>query len=197
MKPKNRISYYIIISGFLIHLILGTLHSWSSISRYFHSFLVQQNSIKISKVYLNNIFSFVIVFYNIFILIGILLTKNYNTITITGCGLLLKIYANVIALFFPNIIIVTFCIFICSAACGICYMPIILEIWKYFPENKGLTTSLALSGNGFTQLLFEDISINIINYEKRKIDYIEGIYSFYTNENFRQYLKMNTIFLQC
>ena len=194
MKPKNRISYYIIISGFLIHLILGTLHSWSSISRYFHSFLVQQNSIKISKVYLNNIFSFVIVFYNIFILIGILLTKNYNTITITGCGLLLKIYANVIALFFPNIIIVTFCIFTCSAACGICYMPIILEIWKYFPENKGLTTSLALSGNGFTQLLFEDISINIINYEKRKIDYIEGIYSFYTNENFRQYLKMNTIF---
>ena len=103
MKPKNRISYYIIISGFLIHLILGTLHSWSSISRYFHSFLVQQNSIKISKVYLNNIFSFVIVFYNIFILIGILLTKNYNTITITGFGLLLKIYANVIGLIIKNI----------------------------------------------------------------------------------------------
>ena len=85
MKPKNRISYYIIISGFLIHLILGTLHSWSSISRYFHSFLVQQNSIKISKVYLNNIFSFVIVFYNIFILIGILLTKNYNIIIKNIC----------------------------------------------------------------------------------------------------------------
>ena len=49
-------------------------------------------------------------------------------------------------------------------------MPIILEIWKYFPDNKGLTTSLALSGNAFTQLLFEDISINIINYEKHKID---------------------------
>ena len=194
MQNKKRISYYIIISGFLIHLILGTLHSWSSLTRYFHSFLVQHNSIKISKVYLNNIFSFVIVFNNIFILIGILLTKNYNTITITGCGLLLKIYANITIIFFPNIIIVTFCLFICSAACGICYMPIILEIWKYFPDNKGLTTSLALSGNAFTQLLFEDISINIINYEKHKIDYIEGLYSNYVNESFRQYYKMHIIF---
>ena len=194
MQNKKRISYYIIFSGFIIHLILGTLHSWSSLTRYFHSFLVQHNSIKISKVYLNNIFSFVIVFNNIFILIGILLTKNYNTITITGCGLLLKIYANITIIFFPNIIIVTFCLFICSAACGICYMPIILEIWKYFPDNKGLTTSLALSGNAFTQLLFEDISINIINYEKHKIDYIEGLYSNYVNESFRQYYKMHIIF---
>ena len=194
MQNKKRISYYIIFSGFIIHLILGTLHSWSSLTRYFHSFLVQHNSIKISKVYLNNIFSFVIVFNNIFILIGILLTKSYNTITITGCGLLLKIYANITIIFFPNIIIVTFCLFICSAACGICYMPIILEIWKYFPDNKGLTTSLALSGNAFTQLLFEDISINIINYEKHKIDYIEGLYSNYVNESFRQYYKMHIIF---
>ena len=194
MQHKKRISYYIIFSGFIIHLILGTLHSWSGLLPYFNSFLVQQNSIKISKVYLNNIFSFVFVFNNIFILIGILLSKNYNTIAITGFGLLLKIYANIIIIYFPNIIIVTFCLFICSAACGICYMPIILEIWKYFPDNKGLTTSLALSGNAFTQLLFEDISINIINYEKNKIDYIEGIYSSYINESFRQYFKMNIIF---
>ena len=194
MQHKKRISYYIIFSGFIIHLILGTLHSWSGLLPYFNSFLVQQNSIKISKVYLNNIFSFVFVFNNIFILIGILLSKNYNTIAITGFGLLLKLYANIIIIYFPNIIIVTFCIFICSAACGICYMPIILEIWKYFPNNKGLTTSLALSGYAFTQLLFEDISINIINYEKYKIDYIEGIYSSYINESFRQYFKMNIIF---
>jgi hypothetical protein len=74
-------------------------------------------------------------------------------------------------------------------------MPVILEIWKYFPDNKGLTTSLALSGFGFIQLLFEDISINIINYEKHSIDYIDGIYSAYTNNNFKQYFKLYNIFL--
>ena len=114
--------------------------------------------------------------------------NTYNSISITGFGLLLRIYANAIPLLFPNIIIVTICIFISSASCGICYMPIILEIWKYFPDNKGLTTSLALSGFGFTQLIFEDISINIINYEKNNIDYLEGVYSFYTNDNFKEYL---------
>ena len=195
MKLSKKLGYYNIFSGFLIHLILGTLHSWSNIYRYFHSFLVEQNSIQISKVYLNNIFSFVIVFYNIFILIGILLMKKFNSITITGCGLLLKIFVNVIIIIFPNIIIVTLCIFLCSATCGICYMPIILEIWKFYPNNKGLATSLALSGYGFTQLLFEEISINIINYEKRDIDYIEGIYPPDINENFKNFYKMNNIFL--
>ena len=194
MIKKKNFGYWTIFSGFLIHIILGTLQSWPSITYYFHSFLVQQNTIEISKVYLNNIFSFVIVINNIFILIGILLTKKYNSITITGCGLLLKLYANVFTLFFPNIIVVTFCIFICSAACGICYMPVILEIWKYFPNNKGLNTSLALSGFGFTQLLFEDISINLINPEKQKIDYIEGVYSSDINNNFKEYYKMNIIF---
>ena len=193
-KDNKSFGYLTIFSGFLIHMILGTLYSWSSLFNYFYSFLAQNNSIKINKVYLNNLFSFVIVFNNIFILIGILLTKKFNSITITGFGLLLKIYSNVIILFFPNIIIVTFCFFIYSAACGICYMPIILEIWKYFPDNKGLTTSLALSGFGFTQLVFEDISINIINYEKYNIDYIEGIYSFYTNDNFKQFLKIFIVF---
>ena len=194
MKDNKSFGYLTIFSGFLIHLILGTLYSWSSLFNYFYSFLAQNNSIKISKVYLNNIFSFVIVFNNIFILIGILLTKKFNSISITGFGLLLKIYSNVIILFFPNIIIVTLCFFIYSAACGICYMPIILEIWKYFPDNKGLTTSLALSGFGFIQLLFEDISINIINYEKHGIDYLDGLYSSYINDNFKRYFKLYNIF---
>ena len=194
MKSKTSFGYWTICSGFLVHLILGTLQSWSSISSYLYSFLVQNNSMKISKVYLNNIFSLVIVINNIFILVGTLLTKKFNSITITGFGLLLKIYAHVITLFCHNIILVTFCIFICSAACGICYMPVILEIWKYFPDNKGLTTSLALSGFGFIQLLFEDISINIINYEKHGIDYLDGLYSSYINDNFKRYFKLYNIF---
>ena len=109
MNSSKKIGYYTLLSGFLIHLILGTLHSWPSIYRYFHSYLVQHNSIKISKQYLNNIFSFVIIFYNIFILIGVILTKNYDSITITGCGLLLKMLANIIPIFFPNIIIYVIC----------------------------------------------------------------------------------------
>ena len=197
MKSNKKISYLTLFSGFLIHFTLGTLYSWPSIYRYFHSYLVQNNSITINKVYLNNIFSFVIIFNNIFILIGVILSNNYDSITITGCGLLLKLLGDIIITFLPNIIIVTLSLFISSAGCGICYMPIILEIWKYFPNNKGLTTSFALSGFGFIQLIFEDLSTNLINYEKENIDYLDGIFSYYINDNFNFYLKIFTIFFSC
>ena len=58
MKDNESFGYLTIFSSFLIHLILGTLFSWSSLFKYFYSFWTQNNSIKITKVYLNNIFSF-------------------------------------------------------------------------------------------------------------------------------------------
>ena len=64
MSSKIKLGYHTLFSGFLIHLILGTLYSWSCLSSYFRSFLLQKNSIKIGKVFLNNVFSFVIVKYN-------------------------------------------------------------------------------------------------------------------------------------
>ena len=191
---KNKLAFRTLFAGFLVHVITNTFHTWPSISRYFNSYLIEKNSSEISKVYLNNVFSLVNVFHNIFIFIGIILNKYLSSITITGIGLLLKIIANAFFIFMPNIKIVTLNILICSIGCGISYMPIISEIWKYFPENKGLATSLALSGFGLTELLFEDISDLIINYEKMNINYINGIYSAYINDNFKLYLKKSEIF---
>ena len=191
---KNKLAFKTLFAGFLVHVITNTFHTWPSISRYFNSYLIEKNSSEISKVYLNNVFSLVNVFHNIFIFIGIILNKYLSSITITGIGLLLKIIANAFFIFMPNIKIVTLNILICSIGCGISYMPIISEIWKYFPENKGLATSLALSGFGLTELLFEDISDLIINYEKMNINYINGIYSAYINDNFKLYLKKSEIF---
>ena len=77
MSSKIKLGYHTLFSGFLIHLILGTLYSWSCLSSYFRSFLLQKNSIKIGKVFLNNVFSFVIVIHNIFILVGKYNNSNY------------------------------------------------------------------------------------------------------------------------
>ena len=194
MLNKNKFAFRTLFAGFLLHSITNTFHTWPSISIYFNSYLIEKNSSEISKVYLNNVFSLVNVFHNIFIFIGIILNKYLSSITITGIGLLLKIIANAFFIFIPNIKVVTLNILICSIGCGISYMPIILEIWKYFPENKGLTTSLALSGFGLNELLFEDLSVMIINKEKKNIDYINGIYSAYINDNFKLYLKKSEIF---
>ena len=194
MINERKISFCTLFAGFMVHGIIGTFHTWPNISKYFNSYLHEKNSSKISKVYLNNVFSLVNVFHNIFIFIGIILTKYLSSITITGIGLLLKLISNAFFIFMPNINIVTLSILFCSIGCGIAYMPIILDIWKYFPNNKGLSTSFALSGFALTELLFEDLSIQIINSEKDNIDLVNCVYSSYTNENFKLYLKKSEIF---
>ena len=194
MINERKISFCTLFAGFMLHGIIGTFHTWPNISKYFNSYLQEKNSSKISKVYLNNVFSLVNVFHNIFIFIGIILTKYLSSITITGIGLLLKLISNAFFIFMPNINIVTLSILFCSIGCGIAYMPIILDIWKYFPNNKGLATSFALSGFALTELLFEDLSIQIINSEKDNIDLVNCVYSSYTNENFKLYLKKSEIF---
>lgn len=194
MINERKIAFCTLLSGFLLHAITGTFHTWPSISKYFNSYLHEKNSSPISKVYLNNVFSLVNVFHNIFIFIGIILNNYLSSITITGIGLLLKIISNGFFIFMPNIKIVTLSILFCSIGCGISHMPIILEIWNYFPDNKGLATSFILSGSGFTELLFEDVSIKIINSKKDNIDVINGLYSSYVNDNFKLYLKKSEIF---
>lgn len=194
MPSQKFISFSTLISGFILHAILGTFHTWPNISKYFHSYLCEKNSVEIKKVYLNNVFSIFIVFYNIFISIGIILNKYMSSITITGIGLIMKIIANALFIFTPNIKIVTLSILICCCGCGLAYMPVIIEIWKYFPDNKGLSTSFALSGFGLTQLLFEDLSIKIINSNNDNIDFIYEVYSSHINDNFKLYLKKSEIF---
>jgi len=194
MPSQKFISFSTLISGFILHAILGTFHTWPNISKYFHSYLCENNSTEIKKVYLNNVFSIFIVFHNIFISIGIILNKYLSSITITGIGLIMKIIANALFIFTPNIKIVTLGILICCCGCGLAYMPVILEIWKYFPDNKGLSTSFALSGFGLTQLLFEDLSIKIINSNNDNIDFIYEVYSSHINDNFKMYLKKSEIF---
>ena len=193
-NEKRKIAFSTLLSGFLLHAIIGTFHTWPSISKYFHSYLCEKNSTEVKKVYLTNVFSLVIVFHNLFIFIGIVLNKYYSSITITGFGLLLKLIANAFFIFTPNIKIVTLCILICCSGCGICYMPVISEIWKYYPNNKGFATSFALSGFGLTQLLFEDVSIQIIDSKRNNIDFINEIYSSYINDGFKIYLKKSEIF---
>ena len=194
MFNEKKIAVCTLLAGFMCHALTGTFHTWPSLSKYFNSYLHEKNSSHIRKVYLNNVFSLVNVFHNIFIFIGIILNKYYSSVTITGIGLLLKIISNAFFIFMPNIKIVTLMILFCSIGCGISYMPIILDVWKYFPNNKGLATSLVLSGFALTELLFEDISIKLINPEKDNFDFINCMYSSFVNNNFKLYLKKSEIF---
>ena len=190
----NKISLRTLISGFILHIILGTIHLWTTTTRYFYSYLIELNSLKFKESYLELLFRLAIVFHSIFIPLGIILNGNISSVKITSMGLLMKILSNAVVIFIPNIIIVTITFLISSVGTGLAYFPVILEIWKYYPENKGLCTSIILSGFGFIRLIYKYISIKMINPNKLKIDITTGSYPQEINDNFKNYLKKIEIF---
>ena len=152
-----------VIGTFILHFILGTLHTWPSISGYFHSYLAEVNNIKFSLTYLDIVFSLVNAAHSICIPIGVILSKNYNPSIIIGLGLIMKLIANALFIFTPSIIIVTISLVVCASGCGLAYLPSIISIWKYFPNNKGIATGTGFAGFGLTRLLFKYVSIFMIN----------------------------------
>ena len=183
-----------VIGAFVLHFILGTLHTWPSINRYFHSYLAEVNKIKFSLTYLDIIFSLVNAFHSIFIPIGVILSEVYYPSIIIGLGLTMKLIENALFIFTPNIIVVTISLVICASGCGLAYMPAIISIWKYFPNNKGVSTGTAFAGFGLTRLLFKYVSIYMINpFEELPLPKRER-YDTKINNNFLIYLKKSEIF---
>ena len=152
-----------LLGAFCIHFITSNIHTLPSICPYFYSYLIQFKEGTFSYTYLEVILSLVNLIHNIFIPVGVLLTRKHNITTVIGIGLILIIIAKAIFAFFINIIIVSIGLCICSVGCGLAYMPPIICLWHYYPKRKGLMTGIALSGFGFNRLVFKYLSLVIIN----------------------------------
>ena len=183
-----------LIGTFILHFILGTLHTWPSISRYFHSYLVELNQTRFSLGYLDIVFSLVNAVHSICVPFGVILSKTYGPSIIIGIGLTLKLIANALFILTPDIVIVTISLVVCSSGVGLAYMPGIIEIWKYFPNNKGIASGTAFAGFGFTRLLFKYVSIYMINPTEELPLPKRERYDTHINNNFLIYLKKSEIF---
>ena len=183
-----------LIGTFILHFILGTLHTWPSISRYFHSYLVELNQTRFSLGYLDIVFSLVNAVHSICVPFGVILSKTYGPSIIIGIGLTLKLIANALFILTPDIVIVTISLVVCSSGVGLAYMPGIIEIWKYFPNNKGIASGTAFVGFGFTRLLFKYVSIYMINPTEELPLPKRERYDTHINNNFLIYLKKSEIF---
>ena len=183
-----------LIGTFILHFILGTLHTWPSISRYFHSYLVELNQTRFSLAYLDIVFSLVNAVHSICVPFGVILSKTYGPSIIIGIGLTMKLIANALFILTPDIVIVTISLVACASGVGLAYMPAIIEIWKYFPNNKGIASGTAFAGFGFTRLLFKYVSIYMINPTEELPLPKRERYDTHINNNFLVYLKKSEIF---
>ena len=129
-----------LIGVILLHIIIATIHTWSSVTRYFYSYLVEYSGSTVWYTYLEIIISLLTAIHTISLPIGVLLTKKYNPNIIIGLGLILVMIAKAFYVLFPRVDVVTIANFCCGIGSGLAYMPSIIILWKYFPTRKGLMT---------------------------------------------------------
>ena len=192
MSKKERMAMCTLIGAFLIHAIIGTFHTRSK--TYIYSYLSEMSVVKFSKSYLDLLFTISNEIHNIFIIVGVILKAHYNTLTISAIGLGIRILCNSTLIIIPHTTIVSIAILISGASCGLVYLPILLDIWQYFPKTKGVATAFVLSGFGISRLVFKYITQHLINPEN--IETKTGTFKFpkEVNESYLIYLKQSHIF---
>ena len=192
MAKKERMAISTLIGAFLIHAIIGTFHIRSK--TYIYSYLSEISFAKFSKNYLDLLFSIASEIYNIFIIVGVILKAHFNTLTISALGLGIRLLCNSTLILLPHITVVSISIVISGASCGLVYLPILLDIWKYFPRTKGASTAFVLSGFGISRLTFKYVTSYLIN--PRNVDLKTGTFQYpkEINESYLIYLKQSHIF---
>ena len=196
MSIKKKLSIKTLFGGIILNAIINVYNYLpSNLFYFFYSYLqyINDNCYSQEKIELLLILSNVIYF--VFIPIGILLNFYFNITIITGISLLLKIVSLYLLIYsYTNKIFILYLI-TKSSCSGLSLLPILLELWKYFPNNKGLIIGIFYIGKGIIDILYEYISIKIINPKNIDIITIVNIYPEEVIENYFNYLKFLMIIL--
>jgi hypothetical protein len=192
MSNKKKIGIKTLYGAIILNMIISTYHLTPKLFTYFYSYLSYINENIYNRDIVELYISLSHIIYLLSIPFGIILNFKYgfNTNTLTGISLLL----NILSIYFlincsTNNLFIIYLI-IKSSSNGLCLLPIIYELWNYYPNKKGLMTGVFFLGKGFTYLTYESLSIRIIN--PHNIDMIkqERIYPPEVNENYFIYLKI-------
>ena len=197
MSIKKKLAIKTLLGGILLNMIISTYYMPPKLFNYFYSYLqyINENIYSNEKVELLLNLSYII--YILSIPFGLILNIffNFNSNTITGISLLMKIISIYLLICCATNKIFLFYLFTNSSSSGLCFLPILSELWKYYPKNKGLITGIFFIGKGMTDLFYEYISIEIIHPKKINIISFNTIYSNEINERYFYYLKKLMIFL--
>ena len=186
-----------LIGALLLNMIIYSHYIPNNIFNYLYSYLHSINDNIFTKEKTEILFSLSNIIYFLFIPLGIILYLNYNLNTniINAIGLILIIISNYLLIkSYTNKMLILLLILKKSGS-GLCLLPILLDIWKYFPNMKGLITGIFFIGKSITESFYEYISIKLINPDEEKMNRNENIYSTNINLQFFNYLKNTFIFL--
>ena len=186
-----------LLGGILLNMIIHMYFTPFNLFNYFYSYIQSINDNVFSKETIEILLSLSNIIYLLFIPVGIILYLNYNLNTnlINAISLILIIISNYLLInSYTNQILILLLI-LKSSGSGLCFLPILLDIWKYFPNMKGLITGIYFIGKGITESFYEYISIKLINPEDKNMNKSQRIYPPDVNANFLNYLRNVFLFI--
>ncbi|CAD8057540.1 unnamed protein product [Paramecium primaurelia] len=163
MKKFQREGIFSLIGGILIHIELGTIYIWTSISPYvaawmkIKDFLVTLNLISI-------IFPILVILTISVFSFGIKIAQKVGFKITIGCGSFIISLAFLIISFAQDIkvFIVIYCIMV-GISGGLLFMLPIICGWRYFPNRRGLVSCFIIGGYGFGSFIFNFVCKAIVN----------------------------------
>ena len=196
LKKKN-LAIKTLFGGIIVNFIINTYHIPENLSNYFYSYLQYINENIYSKEKVDILSNLSNIIYLISIPFGIELNEyfHFNTNLLIGLSLLVRFLSIYLLIYSTNNKIFFFYLITKSLSSGLCFLPIILEIWKYYPDKKGLILGIFHLGKGFIAFFSECISIQLINPMQIKYIPFKNIYPTEINENFLNYLKISMIII--
>jgi len=165
MRKNEKIQkILLILFSIILYIILTSYHSWTKIIEYYISYIHHKNdyfSLTINSG--KYITPTIRLLYSFFYIFGIIITKLTNiklicmiSILLINISLFFLIYSTT-----KSLIIILFLIY--SIGLGISYMPILLNIWFYFQDKKGVMLGLLSLSTAIGHYLFRSIGLFFLN----------------------------------
>ena len=157
------------MSGFCLHLVLGSLFTWGSLLPYIASKL---HSINPETTLESTLFFIPIcaLSINLTLPLGGFLEKILNKKVVLLIGTSFIAIGNIICAYGNDIFIILLGDFIIGSGTGLAYMIPIKNVWLYFPEQKGLVSGVIVCGFGLSSFIFSFISKSIVNPHNEESD---------------------------
>ena len=182
-----------LISGVLIHLLIGNLFSYPNFIPYYKSYLYHKNSKKenISESQLYFIALTGIFVFNTLPVVTGFLDKIFGIKILTIVGVLLLIGSQFIMYYFIDyyLLIISYALF--GLGGSLVYFQSLKNCWKYYPNEKGLISGIIFSSYELSSFIFKIIGDFIIK-GKMKLK-IGGYYQEQIANKFFDYLKFYII----
>lgn len=179
-----------IIGAALIHILIGSYHTWGRLISYYLSYLHYHNNPSITLAESTLFTPFVRLIYTSSLALGVVASSKLGLYIPCFISILFLILSHSILSLSTNInlIIMSFAMF--GIGIGLPYMSVILNAWCYFPKRKGLIIGIILTSFGSSGFILKLIADEVINPNGLSVNKETGYYDEVIANNILSYLKL-------